>query len=314
VLRFLPIFAALSVFAALLSQTLEAAAQDATAPHPRRARAMYLSQDHPAVLLDDDRVWIPSGLDQPLSVCAGARCAPVDRSESCEAPDCPGVGARVILRSAIASIDGFPTGREGFEAETQAMRVDAVLSQLSGYFGSHPDGSGGGGSSDAEGFSLFGAFGGAIATFDGGGGAFAGGTGTIGLRFAIDGDDVWDSRMLETLFGDRFTLSLRGSYLLATRGQSGGFVTTIGGSFEAENRVDDSAFQVPALLGVIVPEMGALFRDDLRATFYARWAVPIKVCFSRSAGLEIRPSVTVTEAPTGGAESIIAVELGGFVQ
>lgn len=292
-----------------------ARAQDAGTIHPRRARAMYLAADQPAVVLDDDRVWIPSGLGEPLSVCAGSRCAPVDHVDTCETPDCPGPGTRVYLKSAIASVDGFPTDRERFEAELQAMRADAVLSQWSGNFGSHPDAYGGG-SSASEGFSLHGAIGAAVATFDGGGGAFAGGTGALGLRLAVDGDDLWgeDEKFLETLFGDRFTLAVRGSYLLSTVGQTEGFVTTVGGTFEAENRVSDSAFQVPALLGALIPEMGALFRDGASARFYARWSIPIKMFFSRAAGLELRPAIAVTEAPSGGAEAFISIELGGYIQ
>ncbi len=287
----------------------------AQAPHPRRARSMALDHDRPAVLLEDDVAWQPDQV--AVSVCSGMRCAAVATREVCQPPACPGYGYRMELDADIGDVSSWPTTRDGFEEEVEAMRYDPELQALSGYFGAHPERDDDG--DDSEGLFFHVSVLGSAGTLGGGGGALVGATGSIGMSLFARGEDRYGSsstKLWETFFfGDRNRLVVRGDYLTNLSQQGTGDVALVGAALELENRVEGTAWGVPTLLSLLLPEMGASFRQDASPGFYARWNMPVRLYFSSSAGAEIRLSAGAIErVDDEGIEGLVTLSLGAFVR
>ncbi len=291
------------------------AAAQAQAPHPRRARSMALDADRPAVLLEDDVAWQPDHV--AVSVCSATRCAAVSERESCNAPECPGPGYRMALDRPIADVSGWPTGMDDFDEELESMRSDAELMRLSGHFGRHPEHDDD--EDDEEGlFFHFGVLG-SGGTIGSGGGALVGASGSLGLALFVRGEEHFGSsstKLWETFFfGDRHRLSVRGDYLMGLSEQGAGDVALAGAALEFENRVQGTAWGVPTLLSLLLPELGASFREDASPGFYARWSMPVRLYFSKSAGAEVRLSAGAIERTDDrGIEGFVTLAVGGFIR
>jgi hypothetical protein len=287
----------------------------AQAPHPRRARSMALDQDRPAVLLEDDVAWQTDHV--AVSVCSSSRCAAVVEREECNAPECPGHGYRMVLDGPVADVSDWPTGQSGFEEELDAMRTDAALSQLAGYFATHPDVHYDG--DDEEGLFLHLSVLGSAGSIGAGGGALIGATSAVGLDLLVRGEEPYgsaSSELWETfVFGDANRLVVRGTYLTGLPEQGLGFVGMVGGALEFENRVEGTAWGVPTVLSMMLPEVGASFREGASTGFYARWHLPVRLYLSKSAGAEIRLSAGAIErVDDQGIEGLVTLSVGGFIR
>jgi hypothetical protein len=233
----------------------------------RRGRILTLQAESVGVLVADDRLWIPAMPSAPISVCGGRQCLPIAETETCEAPECPGPGTLVIAEGDIGDVDGFPDDPEDFNAELAAMRADSVLGTLAGYFGSMEVGT-------AEGVDFVFSIGAMAASTGDGGGLLPGPTGTIGFRLAID-DDEWED-LEQSLVGDRMRFEIHGFAVFDTGDQPPGAIQGIAFMPTLRNRVEDTVIEVPTLLGVVLPELGVIFRDE-KAAFYAAFALPLRV-------------------------------------
>ena len=89
---------------------------------------------------------------------------------------------------------------------------------------------------------------------------------------------------------------------------------SIGLALEASNRVQDSMLELPTLLGMAVPEMGAAWDDGSAPGFYVRWSIPVRIFLGEAAGLEVRSAVSVVDVPGDGTEAIATLQLGGFLR
>lgn len=55
-------------------------------------------------------------------------------------------------------------------------------------------------------------------------------------------------------------------------------------------RSETSRVRVPAVLGAVLPEIGAAVRTSGQVGFYLAWSIPVAVLVSRSVALELHPS------------------------
>ncbi|RLB52310.1 MAG: hypothetical protein DRJ42_15235 [Deltaproteobacteria bacterium] len=286
---------------------------ESQAPSPRRATGMTVDANLPAVLLEDDVAWEPHRV--PLSVCTATRCAPVVDHERCTVPTCPGPGNLLRLGQSVGDVSSWPTSVGGFNEEIAELTRDPHFSGISYAFGYHPDLDDDG--DDDEGVFLHTGLLATAGTLGAGGGALLGATGSIGVLVAARGERLYDNeRMHETLFfGDRMRLMVRGGYLAALSSQSTDFIANLGLAFEAENRIEGSAWAVPTLISVFIPELGATFREGASPGFYARFSMPIRLHVTKRAGIELRFSVTAVERiDDQGVEGLLTFSLGGFRQ
>jgi hypothetical protein len=109
---------------------------------------------------------------------------------------------------------------------------------------------------------------------------------------------------------------VRATYLgsLASSNNSG-WVGTVGAVFELENRVQGTAWAVPSMLSILLPEFGASFRDGASPGFYARWSMPLRLHLSKNAGVEVRFDATAIERlDDQGVEGMLTLNVGGFIR
>ena len=287
-----------------------AAAQEG---HPRRARAMSLTHETAAVWLEDDRVWIPStGIDY-VSACVG-RCLPIVERRACEPPECPGHGTLLVAAGALGSIDDFPDDIDDFEAELEAMRADGELAAIAGSFGRHPDHDL---DEDDGGGALVTLSIGGIVASQSRGDALFGGIGSAGLVYRLDVDEAFadpegDGGFFATMLGDRFGIETRVRVFSEPGAQR--LTYGIGGAFVLENRVEGSMWQVPSVLGLFLPELGAFTRDG-RTSFYAGFGLPMKIFATRSVGIQVRAEVlVVSKLEDDAAGALLSLSLQGALQ
>jgi len=290
-----------------------AASATAQTPHPRRATSMAFDRNRPAVLLADDVAWQADHV--AISVCTATRCAAVVEREHCEAPECPGPGYRMVLDESIGDVSGWPTSLSGFNEEIESLRADPHFTDLGGLYGYHPENDDDG--DDEEGvFFHFGVLGtaGSVGT---GGGALIGVSGSMGLALFARGEELYDNeKFWETFFfGDRIRLMTRGSYVTGLPEQGPGYIGMVGGVLEFENRVEGTAWAVPTLLSILLPELGATFRESASPGFYAQWSLPVRLHLSKRAGIEIRMSASAIErVDDQGVEGLFTLSVGGFIR
>ena len=296
--------------AALAALPSVAAAEEG---HPRRARAISLTDETAAVWLEDDRGWIPSTGIAHVSLCVG-RCLPIVERRACEPPECPGHGTLLVAAGALGSIDDFPDDIAGFEDELNAMRPDAELAAVAFAFGRHPDHDRD--EDDGGGLGLALSIGGIVAS-ESRGDALFGGVGSAGLVYRLDTDEDFadpedDGAFFATLLGDRFAIEARVRVFPEPGAQ--GLTYSVGGAIVLENRVAGSMWQVPSVVGLLLPELGAFTRDG-RTSFYAGFGVSVKILATRSVGIELRPEVlAVSELSDDGAGALLSLSLRGVVQ
>lgn len=291
-----------------------ASAQDS---HARRARVMAVIGEAPAVWLEDDRVWVPNLSIDAISVCAAGQCRPIIERNDCEVPDCPGPGIVLVAAQDLGSIDDFPDDLEDYNDELNAMRADSVLAQLAGSFAGHPDEYRDDDSGDGLGLSVsVGAVAMSYASED----WFWGGRASVGLLYKFDTDenyaDSGDGSFFATMIGDRFGLEARARFLVDPAGQGAEQLAySIGGALTLENRVGGSMFQVPSVLGAILPELGVFVRDgDPR--FYGGFAFPVKMYATGAFAVEARASLLIVSSfqEDDSSQGILSLSFSGVLQ
>ena len=290
-------------------------AEETDDAHPRRAVAMAVMNETPAVWIADDRGWIPASGVEPVSLCVGGRCRPIVERRECAAPECPGPGTLLIASGPLGSVDDFPDDVEGFAEELESLRDDAVLGQLSPSFGQHPDYDPDRDEDDGGGLSFTFSLGGVVAS-ESRGAALLGGMGTAGIVVRFDTDEAYadpdDAPPFATLVGDRFGLEARVRVFPEPGTQE--LTYSIGGALVMENRIAGSMFQVPGLVSLLLPELGTFVRGG-RSSLYAGWGFPLKVFGTRALGVQVRAEVLVVADFEGDrAGSLMSLSIQGGLQ
>lgn len=274
----------------------------------RRGRILTLQAETVGVLIADDRVWVPTMPDSPVSVCGPRQCLPIAETETCETPACPGSGTLVIAEGDLGDVATFPDDPEDFNAEVNAMRNDPVLATIAGYFGSLS-------SDEDEGIDFVASIGAVATTLGDGGGLLPGADGTIGFRIAVGDDDEGWNELEQSLIGDRFRFEIHGFAVFDTGDQTPGAIQAIAFRATLRNRVSETILEVPTLLGLVLPELGAIIRDE-RAAFYAGFNIPFRVHTEESAdfGFEVDARIGLAAWREEGASPVlVSVSLrGGF--
>lgn len=304
---------ALLVFLSTAAFSPVARADDA---HPRRARAMSLSATEPAVLVGADRAWVPdTGRGDPLSICAGERCRPVLAIERCDVPRCPGAGRLVIARDRIADVSDYPTDRDGFHRERDAIAADPELAGLAGWLGyvpetprtppprwSHRD--------EELHWELSVGVGAAyLAHTDVGTGIV---TAAGGVRFLVDWGSDDDEAFFGVLFGSSVGADLRVTVIPNLRGQTADeFAVAIGLAPALGMTPDGEPFRLPSVYGVLIPEFGIALRGDMEPAFYAQWSAAAAFLLDEHVGLEARASFMLIDdwVPGDAVEGIVGISL-----
>lgn len=265
--------------------------------HPRRARALFLMRgESPAVLIASDRAWVPSTVaEQPLSICAGARCRPVLRVEACQTPRCPGPGRIATTAGSVADVGGYPDDAAGFEREREALLRDPALALLASSLGTMPPspplrwmrGSG-----DEElGFEISLAAGPAllayagIPTMD----VVVGG----GIRLMLD----WRADELGAfLLGSVFGGDLRVHVIPNAHGRTlDDFAVAVGIAPVILAAPRHEVFRFPSVWGVMIPELGGILRGGDDVVGYAAWNLPFSLLLDDHAALEARATVMLID-------------------
>jgi hypothetical protein len=274
----------------------------------RRGRILTLQAETVGVLVADDRVWVPTMPGSPVSVCGPRQCLPIAETETCETPACPGSGTLVIAEGDLGDVDAFPDDPEDFNAEVNAMRSDQVLATIAGYFGSLSE-------DEDEGIDFVASIGAVATTLGDGGGLLPGADGTIGFRIAVaDDDGDWDG-LEQSLIGDRFRFEIHGFAVFDTGDQAPGAIQAVAFRTTLRNRVSETILEVPTLLGLALPELGVIFRDE-RAAFYAGFNIPFRVHTEETADFGFEVDARIGLAAWGeeeGSPVLVSVSLrGGF--
>jgi hypothetical protein len=291
---------ALALASIALPTAAPAQAQDAPA-HPRRARAMTLfGAPVVAVMVGPDRAWLPGAEQQPLAICHGERCRPVRAVEACAPPQCPGQGVLAIATERVADVGDYPTGRDDFHREREAMVADAELGTISHTFAPHPSPAPrpprwrrATHSSPEVAWELSIAAGPAILAHTGiaTGDLVVGG----GVRLSLDHGSS-DGDILSILLGNFLGLDLRAHVLPGIRGQvADDFGIAVGIAPIAMAALEDETVRWPSFWGLFVPEIGWVLRDGDDAAIYVAWNAPFSVLVDEHAALEVRATAIVID-------------------
>jgi hypothetical protein len=302
-----------------LTATLTPASGFAQEPS-RSARVLsLLSGDAVGVLVARDRAFVPDSGTQALSVCAGARCAPVASSEACAVPRCPGSGVLLALAAPIADVSDLPTDRDGFNRAMNVLRGDPALASIAWSFGTHPDPE----PPPAEppywltprrieqvvwelaGYGIGGVLGSS-------GVGFAGGEVSGGFRFTWDPHGE-DDDFLAIIFGDVLGIDVRvrALELMPVQGSST-WSMTLGLAPAMGYAPHHEIFRLPTFYSVLLPEIGVALREGYDASWYAGWSLPVTVLVAEHLGIEGRASVLIVDdwIPGDDVEAIVTFGLG----
>lgn len=89
------------------------------------------------------------------------------------------------------------------------------------------------------------------------------------------------------LVGDSVGLAPR-AMVIANGSQSAApWAVAVGAGLVFHNRILGSEFRVPTLLGLLMPELGAIFRASTATAFYISWEVPFCIRLDRHAALDV---------------------------
>lgn len=286
---------------------------ETTPPHARRARVSSLVEaERAAVLVGPDRAWVPEGSGAAVALCSSSRCRPILRTDTCAPPSCPGSGTLVIATEAVAGVSSFPTGRDEWYAEVQAVLMDTALRPLAPYVGSYPGGVGGSGDATFfrghEDFGLEGsAFAGAGYLVDAAVGLPVMGA-SIGLR--------WTPRMNEPirlLFGNILGLDARVTVLPNVTGQRPEDVgVLLGIAPMLAYGLPNERVRLPPTWAWLIPEVGAAFRPNQDPAAYFTWTLSLAVLADAHVGFDLRATATVIDAwnDGGDVEALFGTTLG----
>ncbi|MBZ0118008.1 MAG: hypothetical protein K8H88_13480 [Sandaracinaceae bacterium] len=283
---------------------------------------MSLTAESPAIWIGPRTAWVPSGVE-PISACTRSRCAPVVDTSACDAPACPGYGARVTVAIDIASVGGWPTDYGGFTAERDALIADSSLAGIHGSLSSHPDSSRVHEAREraaqanrlererraesvrwvsqhrhGDRWEL--GLGMVLGTLVEEDGSYLGPSGSIGLvhllqrRHADESDD--DETMMNILTGDTLGAELRVRALFRMDdAQAAHWIVSVGMAPIFENRFERSVARVPSFLGSVVPEAGVILREDRAPTWYIGWDLPFSFLIDHDIAVDLRAEILLVD-------------------
>ena len=309
--------AALCALAALgLAPGLAAAQDEDPTASPRLGTALGLAGESPAVWIAPDRAWVPSTTAY-LSACApGRSCAPVVSRDACAPPACPGRGVALTVAEGAAPVGDLPTDHDGYQRELEALRADPRSAPIRGSLSDHPD------HADHErdarrqresdererrrraedprwvsryrdGDRWEAGASATVATLARGHGTWVGATASLGLGFQLRANDADEGDEEETFFnaliGDTFGLALRVHVLnrVDAQDQAGRWIGAVGLGPLVANRYERSVVRLPTVVGVAIPEVGAILRGDEDVQLYAAWSLPFSFLLTHEMALDV---------------------------
>lgn len=282
--------------------------------HPRRVAIEIDGRREPGLLLDADTAWSSApDAARARRVCAGERCASVVTPEPCEDARCPMPGKRLVLDRPIAGVSDWPDDDDDEQSLVTELRRDDVLAPLLSERGDGrtpitwgirrflpPD------PPDPPFFWETAASAAGMALHDEGRLAF-------GAELAIGASTSFDySRPSDWAFGNSWGVSARfGAYAGPAR-----YVGALG--LDNQNIVgafDRSRVRVPALIGVVVPEVGLLFAPNATAAPLLRWRLPFDVLLTRTLAVDVRPTFGIAYPTSGRAPNwMLGLSVGALVR
>ena len=293
---------------------LPALAHAQATTHPRVATLRTLESDTPALFIDADSAWVHELPERALALCSGSRCAPIERSEACAVPRCPGDGVLVHASERLVDVGDFPSDYQGFTAECSALSSVSELASLMRFQRAHPNPPGPpldlrAGDDDMR-FEV-GLDGGFVSSFDR---PLEGGL--VSARFdvvgSLDADEV-DAAII----GNQISLGIAVHTWIAPTVTGGVEVPLVLFGFHpaVANAVRRAPVRVPSLVSLLLPEFGAAFRPDLRIDLYAMWGVEGSLILARELGVRLRASATfiVNTEDTDLTEGIGLLSAGFFL-
>lgn len=277
----------------LLVISTSAHAQSPT--HPRVASIRSLQTDAPAVLIDARSAWVNTLPEGALALCTASRCAPIERSESCAAPRCPGAGVLVHASEDIAEVSEFPRDFEGFNAECNVLRSVPEFAALMGYQSAHPNPPG-----PPLDFVLrrndmsieLGFDGGYVGSFDR---PLAGAmvSVTLGVRGQLDADD-FDAAYI----GNQVSMDVALHTWLSPAASANGVdvpMVLLGFRPSLANALRQLPLRIPTVVSPLIPEVGVAIRPDVaRVDFYIAFGLEASLLLTRDLGIRLRATGTMT--------------------
>ncbi len=145
---------------------------------------------------------------------------------------------------------------------------------------------------------------------------FAGGTLEAAVTFDL-GRRAADGRRapaLNGVVGDHYALTARGHvFARLDRGGDARWAVAVGGQLAAANALLGDNVRIPSLLGLVSPEVGAVFRSDRDPGLYLAWHAPFAFLLEDWLALELRASFFVIEgwrADPEDREALFTVSVG----
>lgn len=283
--------------------------------HPRAARALFLlSPESPVILVGRDRAWLPATRpDEPLTICAGARCRPVRAIEACDAPRCPGSGRLAITEGTVADVGDYPTDRDGFHRERDALSTDAALASLVPYLQSHPSPAptpARWNPSQTEQLRW------ELAAFVGG--AMLAHEGSAAVHTMLAGGVHFLSGMRESDGPAGFVLPASIGFELHLHALPGRLdrqddeaILAIGLAPSMRFTID-GVLRLPGFLSLVVPEIGAIGGTDRPVAMYLSWSLPVDLLIDEHVALSARAAVMMIDDWVDGdaVEAVLSLSLG----
>lgn len=293
-------------------------------PPSRAGRALWLEGELPGVWISSRALYTPLDASAALSVCAEPGCAPVGERRTCAPPECPGHGTLLVVARDVALVPPFPRDYGGYTRELDALRNDPRLASLAPHLVTHPEHAAreeqasrareaqsreesryresvrwvsGHRHRERLELSLLGS----IATLAEAGGSYAGVTATGSFGFLLrerdaNEDDDKDALLLGILVGDVLGAELRAHWLQRLdASQEAAWMVAVGVGPLLANRFERSVVRLPTMMGVLMPEVGAIFRADRDPTWYVGWSAPFSFLVTHDVAIDVTPRVLVVD-------------------
>jgi len=284
------------------------------------------------VWLDSRSAFVPlDGGEIPEELCVAETCVPAIDHETCAEGECPFAGHRITAAQAIARV--APWTRQNHRTELARLMGDPEAEHITRGQGAHreemPDSldvpdpgldvelpewsfSNLGGTLGVE--IGLGAIGG---SFTRSGGSWWGGVFDLVAQYEMPaGDPPW----LGALLANGIGLGFRAQLLRRTDGENAGsHAVMLAGVLSLTNRIRGTPVRTPSLLGVLLPEVGAVLYSESRpARGYFDWSVPVTITVATHLAVDVRPRVqlllpteeTRAELFLGASISFSLVQLG----
>lgn len=288
---------------------------------PLRMRCEAAEIESPIVWLTPDTAFADTELD---SACYGERCAPVVLNEHCRPPQCPGMGNRVRVAEPLADVVPWPAEADASDRMVERVRADPRIAPLRlqtnvefrrgrqefDMLYRHEDEDRHLLPGDADSpspthgwphrerptvsFEIAAGF--AMGSFVRDGGTWVGASLDTALQLDLDthASDGDGHRVMEAFLFDSAGLAVRAQVLSRADGPNqGDWLVSVAGGVALSNRLSPSGLRLPTLLGALVPDVGAVLRNDTDASAYLSWSLPLSWVLLPNFGFDVRPRVQV---------------------